>query len=173
MAIVTNNAHIASAIRLLHARPTMYLALGKTSPWTDELNPPQETVDTGSLTELIGIKKVTDVQLCRFVESTEKPTGTTITYQGKTWEFITEANAYKNKTFYLYITTTVDGTDLPLGSYRQVGIITDPVLKAGVTTPSVPASSVTSQGTLHFYENRVAQSRTAEVTVKESFMIEL
>lgn len=174
MAIVTDRAHVASAIRLLGEKEHTYVALGKgKTAWNDDKNPPAEVSSTTDISEVIGMKKCSTVSLCRRLGVNEETAREVITYKGAKWVVVPENLAYAENAHFLYLRATIEGTEIPLGYYRQIGVYTGTSLKHGVTSTGVAPGDINAKGTLQFYENRQPQNRTASVTTIESFMIEL
>lgn len=151
----------------------MYVGLGKTTAWTDEANPPATTTDTTQLQEVIGYKKASTVSLCRpFVEG-ETTTLQTFTYGKNKYVLVPDEKAYTEKATLVYIESVIEGSELPVGSYRQVGVYTDVTPKTGVTKENLLPSEVVSAGVLQLFENRIMQNRTSTVTVRERFILNL
>ena len=174
MAIVTDRAHVASAIRLLGEKESTYVALGKgKTAWNDDKNPPAEVSSTTDISEVIGMKKCSTVSLCRRLGVNEETAREVITYKGAKWVVVPEDLAYAENAHFLYLRATIEGTEIPLGYYRQIGVYTGTLLKSSVTSTGVTPGDIQKKGTLQFYENRQPQNRTASVTTIESFMIEL
>ncbi len=84
---------------------------------------------------------------------------------------IPDEDAYREKAWMVYIESEIVGDELPLGTFRQVGLHTDLVPKTGVDKDALLPSEVTNAGILQFFENRQQQNRTAEITVREKFII--
>lgn len=172
MAIATTNSRVYASLQLKSKEPSMYLVIGKTSPWTNESMPPQEDPDTVTLQEIIGYKKVNKVSLCRPYVTGESTTLPTVTYGSQKFVLVPDDKAYEEKAMMVYIEAEVVGDELPVGTYRQMGICTDVVPKDSSKTAFLP-SELTSTGTLQFFENRQQQNRTVDVTIREKVIISL
>lgn len=173
MAIATNNSRVYASLQLRAKEASTYLVIGKTSAWTNEDAPPQADPNTTTLQEVVGYKKVTKMSLCRpFVEG-ETTTLPTVTYGAKKYVLVPDAQAYTQKAMMVYIEAEIVGEELPLGTYRQVGIHTDVTPKSGVTKKALLPTEVSSTGVLQFFENRKQQNRTADVTVREKFIVNM
>ncbi|MCC9083618.1 hypothetical protein LOS22_14345 [Enterococcus faecium] len=57
MAIATNNSRVYASLQLKNKKDSMYLVIGKTSPWTNEDAPPATDPNTSTLQEVVGYKK--------------------------------------------------------------------------------------------------------------------
>lgn len=173
MAIATNNSRVYASLQLKAKEPSMYLALGKTTPWTNEDAPPETDPNTTTLQEVIGYKKVSTVSLCRPYVTGETTSLPTITYGKQKFVLVPDEQAYTEKAMMVYIEAEVVEDELPLGTFRQVGIHTDVIPKNGVTKEALLPSDITSAGILQFFDNRQQQNRTADVTVREKFIVNM
>ncbi|AGI11439.1 hypothetical protein QLX41_gp082 [Listeria phage LMTA-94] len=173
MAIATYNAHVYAALNLKSKIDTTFMAIGKTTAWTDETNPPEPDPNATGLTEVIGYKKLKTMSLCRPQRTGETPTLPTVSYGNKTWVLVPDAQAYTEGAKWLYCEAEFVGDELPVGTYRQVGVFTDLAPKSGVTKPNLLPSEVANVGVLQFFENKQFQNRTPQVTARERFVAEL
>lgn len=170
MAIATTNARVSASLSYVDRLDNSYLAIGKTTPWLNESAPPAEDPDISVLQEVIGYKKVEKVSLCKLV-GTEPTSYPTVTYGGKTYALIPKDKAYQEKATLVYYETSIMGDELPNGTYRQVGIHTNLIPKAGITKRVLLPSEVQSTGTLQFFENKQFQNRTLEIKITERFIL--
>lgn len=172
MAIKTVNSAVSRALDFVH-RTDIYFAIGKTSPWSDESNPPQP-IETDTLQELIGYRKVdTQYLVVPYDNRTLGQNDILITLSdGTKWLVISEANAYTERARYVYISTTILPTDLPTGDYRQVGVFTGVVPQDGITKPNLLPSEVQKPGVLEVLDNRVKSTRTNTTKETLSFIIQ-
>ncbi|QQO40589.1 baseplate protein [Bacillus phage 015DV002] len=176
MAIATLYSNIYDAIQLQSQWSSAYLVIGKTTPWTDDNNPPDEDPNVTEISEVIGYRKVKQFSLARPLSPTETADNApypVVSYGDKEWVLIPVDKAYEEKAHYVYIEAEVKPDELPLGPYRQVGIHVNLVPKDGVTKQNLLPSEVKDPGILRFYENREPQNRTSSVTVQEQFMVEV
>lgn len=174
MAISTLNSHIEAALNLQGRVNSAYMVLGKTSAWSDEQNPPNETESVSELTEVIGYKKVSRFSLARPLasgETVENVGFPTVTYSGQTWVLIPRDQAYTQKARWLYVEAEIHPNEFPLGMYRQVGLHLGVVPSTGVSKQNLRPNEVANKGILEFYENREPQNRTSSVYVLEQFII--
>lgn len=171
MAIATNNSRVYAALQLKNKKDSMYLVIGKTSAWTNESTPPETDPNTSSLQEVVGYKKVGKVSLCREYAESDGSKYPIINYGSQKFVLISDSDAYTEKAYMVYIETELSGTELPVGTFRQVGLHTDLVPKSGVTKEALLPNEVTNAGILQFFENRQQQNRTADVTIREKFIV--
>lgn len=171
MPTATTTAYVDSALALLAKSETTYLALGKKTPWENESIPPMAEEDITDIQEIIGFKKMDTVSLCRPLGAGETTNYPTITYKGSNWVLIPKEKAHEEGAYHLYFATTVTGTELPTGTYRQVGVYTE--LKTSAQKKALLPGEVTSRGKLQFYDNRQQFNRTDRITVTERFVVSM
>ena len=74
----------------------------------------------------------------------------------------------------MYLDTTIEYDEIPLGFYRQVGLFTD--LKVAEDVPegkySLSTSEVEDEGILEVIDNRQPSNRQADQTEKISLILE-
>lgn len=173
MATATTNSRIYAALALKSKANSTYLALGKTTPWTNEQIPPASDPEATTLMELIGYKKVSSASLCRPLITGETTTFPIVTYGTAKFVLIPDAEAYRQKAMQVYYEAQIVGDELPLGTYRQTGVFTDVTPKDGVTKDNLLPTEVQNTGILQFIENKQYNNRTADGTVKERFIISM
>ena len=171
MAIATTDARVQASLDYVNKASSTYLAIGKKTAWTNENTPPAGDPNTSVLQEVIGYKKVDKVSLCKPLTQNESTSYPTITYGGSRYALIPVNKAYQEKATLVYFETEVLGTDLPTGTYRQVGIHSGLVPKDGVTKKVLLPTEVKSTGILQFFANKQFQNRTEEVRIKERFIL--
>ncbi len=172
MAISTLRSHITAAIELQQKQASAYFVIGKTTAWTNETNPPEETEDVSTISEVIGYKKTSKFSLVRPIKQGETPIYPTVTYAGTTWVLIPVDKAYEEKARWVYAEAEINPEDFPTGNaYRQVGLHIGLTPKSGVTKPNLLPSDVSNLGELKIYENAVAQQRSAKTYVTEQFIL--
>lgn len=171
MAISTYNARIDIARYYANKATTTYFAIGKSSAWSDEMTPPTPSAKTTKLDEVIGYKKATRVSLCRPLVQGESTSYEQVTYGDTTWVLVPDSKAFSEGAKWVYFETDINGDELPLGFYRQVGVHTN--LVPSVSKSNLLPSEVKDSGTLIFYDNRQPQNRMAQSSVKERYIMEL
>lgn len=168
MAISTIHSHVNRAIELYN-KPSIYFAIGKTSVWDNEQAPPVEDPTTPDLTEIVGYKKVTTRH-----HVVPDPDGT-IQYRDANWKIVPANEAMAQGARWVYLETTINYDELPLGQYRQVGVYTGLTVKAGVSAGKnalVPAE-VEENGVLEIIDNRQMSNRQIDTKEKLTVIIEL
>lgn len=173
MAIATYNSHVELAKYLVTKSDSTYLVIGKTSPWANEYNPPQPDENATSIQEVVGYKKATRVSLVRPAQSPEDDTKDKISYGNKSWVVVSFDDAQKEGAKWVYLESEIVGSEIPLGTYRQVGFVVDLQPNSGVTKFNLLPSEVKNPGTLMFFDNKQFQNRTEQTTARERFVIEV
>lgn len=171
MATLTTKARVEAGLAYLDNADNTYLALGRRSAWANESAPPAEDPDADMLQEVIGYKKVSKVSLCQEIETGTVTAYPTITYSGRTYALIPREKAFQERPTLIYFEAEVSGSELPLGTYRQVGLHQHLQVKDGVTKTAVIPSEVASTGTLLLYVNKAFQNRTEDVKITERFIL--
>lgn len=110
----------ARLARLAKQNTTYWVGIGRTTPWTDEENPPTET-RTDTLIEPIIYVKAWNVTLCKPVLS-----GGDITYKGQSYQSVDDEDAINELARFLYLTAELHPAQgQPYGTYRQRAVVAD------------------------------------------------
>lgn len=173
MAIATYNSHVELAKYLVSKADSIYLTIGKSTPWSNETNPPQPDENATVLQEVTGYKKATKVTLVRPFKSPEDDDKNLISYGNKSWVEVSPEDATNEGAKWVYLESSIVGDELPLGTYRQVGFVMDLVAKRGISKFNLVPSEVESAGTLLFFDNKQFQNRSEQTTAKERFIVEV
>lgn len=172
MATFTNKGLLQACLFYVNQANSTYLALGRQEPWTNEDMPPIEDPNVTVLDSVIGYKKVNRVSLCRPIDKGVTPKYPVINHGKQSYELIpTDKAEQETGRFMVFYEGDVQGSELPLGEYRQVGIHTGLLPKSGVAKKALLPSEVQSTGVLQFYLNTEQYNRTADSTVIEQFVI--
>jgi hypothetical protein len=134
-----------------------WFVVGRTqTPWDDEKNPPAESVDVVSLTEVGGLQKAQTVSLCY-----PDPDGE-IEFRGQRYRLVSDEHAYDYDSRFLYCSTLLKFDEFPLVTFRQFGICVGVVPKAGYENNTVlTPDQVQDYGKLIGYVNHPPIIRTA------------
>lgn len=160
-ATTTIQGHVAQALEF-YSKDNIYLSIGKTSEWkydenipytdqsTNDKNPP-EADPSGTLLELVGIKKISQKFL---VYPSDE--GELIDDSGFKWKITDKDHALENGACYVYLKAELGSSDLPTGiSYRQISALVDPTIKSGITpSDSYEVDNIESTGTVYAIFNR-------------------
>lgn len=153
-ALLTINSRVQRAEDF--SKKNLYLAIGKTqTEWDDPNNPPVPDATATEIVELAFIKKVDTI---KFV--IPDATGS-IVFRDTKWSEVAESDIYAKQARYLYLSTTLYYDKVPIVNYRQIGIIENPVDTSGNICKDdyYPADAISSQGFLHFIDNRRVVTR--------------
>lgn len=171
--ISTLKSQIDFAIYLQNKVNSAYVAIGRSTPWVDENNPPEEDENTVLLDEVIGYKKVSKFSLARPLADGESTDYPVVDYRGENWVLVPAAAAYDEGAKWLYAEARLMPEDFPLGKYRQVGLHLELQPNTGVTKPNLTPLEVRDPGTLYFYTNNPPIDRTAGISATEQFLMEI
>ncbi|GLI90617.1 hypothetical protein ACSHUI_00905 [Bacillus subtilis] len=171
---VKTRAHRVSRALDFYKKNTIYFSIGRTTPWEDENNPPR-TEDTTPLEEMIGMRKADRVLLVTPYDGSDVPEGTEIIefVENSFWKVVPEQDALKEYARYVYIETTINPSDLPLGSYRQVGVHSGVVRKEGVSAGkfNLLPDEIEDTGMLELIDNREKNLRGESTRLLLNFII--
>lgn len=125
MSVVTYKGHTKRAISWYN-QDNIYLAIGRTSEWEDELNPPIPQPGD-EIEEIVCYKKVE--QKYYVVQDDEG----TIFYRGKMYRVINEDEVWSSNCRWVFCSCWLNYDEAPIGvGYRQIGLVTDVKKKEGV-----------------------------------------
>ena len=151
---------------------SLWVAIGKTSAWSDDANPPAEDVSTTDISEIKGFKKITNKSMCYPVSTGSGD----VTVLGQDYKFSTDDDAYTNDARFVYLKGTLEGTELvesPTYSYRQVAIYSNTKPSAGnETLLLLTPSQVADNGVLEYYSNEIPVERRSDRNDVFEFILE-
>ncbi len=119
-ALETYDGHVLKAVEFydnVHSNRDYYFALGKTTPWANESDPPQPLYANNALLELIGFKRLNRCELIYPVSSNE-----TLTYKGQKFGIASPSTARQFGARWVFISADFIGDEFPLVQYRQIGL---------------------------------------------------
>lgn len=148
MAVLTITGHVSRAIDFYN-KPDLYFALGHPDPWASENSPILPTVST-LLEDPIGYKKVYEKYLVY------PAVNGTINYKSQSWRVVGYDEALRLGAKWVYLSAVIEYDELPLTTYRQIGIYSGLVKASSVPegkTNLLP-SEVANPGILEIIDNR-------------------
>lgn len=160
--IVTSSGHMSRALDFFR-KDSIYFGYGKTDEWADENLPDAPNPEQSELFTPLGYKKVQRKQLV-----VPDPNGSVV-YANTTWRPVTESEAIAEKCRWVYIETTLNWDELTLGTYRQIGILTDLVPVTGKISLALLPDEVQNPGLLTVIYNRTKVVR--QLDQKDQFSI--
>ncbi|MMZ43497.1 hypothetical protein D1872_50490 [compost metagenome] len=167
MAISTVYGHVSRALDFFK-HESLYFCIGRTTPWDDETIPPAPDVNTQDVEEAVAFKKVLEKKMV-----VPDPAGT-IFYMGNMYREITSDQAEAEKCRWVFVSTTLSGSEVPLASFRQVGLYSGLKPKDTVTPGKIALlpNEVDDTGLLEVLDNRKVTHRQEDQGEKLSLVIE-
>jgi len=134
-----------------------WFVVGRTqTPWDNENNPPTESVDMVSLTEIGGLQKAQTVSLCY-----PDPNGN-IEFRGQRYSLVSDKYAYYYDSRFLYCSTLLKFDEFPVVTFRQFGLYVGVIPKVGYENRNVlTPDQVQDYGKMIGYVNHPPVVRTA------------
>lgn len=170
--VTTIMGHVSRAISFQEL-PSVYFALGRTTPWADnetdsDFSAPLPSVEAKTLDELIGMKKV---EVKSLVVPDEEGT---VVYRDQTWRKISADEAIKLGAHWVYIEASIYYEELPAVSYRQIGVFSRVSLKEGVSSSKsvILPSDIKDVGILEVLDQRKVVTRNEDSRDTFSMIIE-
>lgn len=147
-----------------------FVAIGRTSPWPDETNPPIPDEKQTEVEELIGLQRIASYQYAKVIPNPttlQKKTG--IYYKGLYYSVTDDYNVAVNEGYTsIMCRVTLDRDtieSIPVGvTFRQIGLYIDvnatpDEIKYGITKEQWLNKSEEDRGTLEVIDNRNALTR--------------
>lgn len=171
MAICTLKAHVSRAMDFYN-KDSVYFAIAKPTAWGsgdlgDSFDPEQDydgfppvPKNTDELIDIIGFKKA------EFRAMVIQDDNGTLEYRNTKWKIVNYADAPDLGARWVYISTYINYDELPIDMpYRQVGVFTNLVPKAGVPVGQyvLTPEQVESEGLLEVIDNRKPIYRDTDV----------
>lgn len=126
MAVVRLDGHVSRALRFME-EDDVYIAIGKTSPWDNESQPPVPTVNE-PLVDLVAMKKVET----KILVVLDDENGT-IQYFDHKYSPVAPEEAFEKGARWVYCMSYLNYSEAPISvSYRQVALQTGVVRKSSV-----------------------------------------
>lgn len=148
-----------------------FIGIGRTSPWSDENNPPYPAEDTTEVTELIGLQRIDSYKYAKVISNpTTLQKKTATYYKGLYYETTQDYNvALEDGYTDIICKVTLDRdtiSAIPVDiTYRQVGLYvgvnaTEDEIKYGITREQWDNKSSEDKGMLEVVDNRGPISRS-------------
>lgn len=148
---------------------TYWVAIGRTTAWSNEASPPTPSPGSCDIEEPIVYVLPDLVSLCRIVSS-----GEDFTHLGTKYAYVsdsTEATAISEGARFLYIKASFDPTSgQPYGNFRQVAVYSN-LDTESVETWVAPAS-VIDRGTVEYLNNDTVTTMSLSRTETVELIIE-
>lgn len=168
MAIATLQSHTLRALSF-YANTSIYFSIGKTSAWADDAVPPAPDSSTEDLSEIIGYKAIETKNMV----IPDEVNGT-ILYRGGKWRIVTsdQATCIAEGSRWVYLSCAIIYDELPLVSYRQIGVYTGLQRAPGNVNTTLLPQEVVDNGILEILDNRQPSSRQIDQKDTLSIIIE-
>jgi len=153
MGILTTDFRVSLA-KAQAAATNVWGAIGRTAAWPNELDPPAEVVGTVAIDTPIGYKKILTKQLV------VQDAGGAIQFKNQNYTLVDPADAFDQNVVRVFLEFSFDYDEVPLSSFRQIGIYSGLVPTAGNELALVLLpSQVANAGGLIYYDNRLKEDR--------------
>lgn len=169
--VATRQAPAYIARMLYNQASTIYIGLGKSSPWNDENQVPDNSDTSTSLDEPIAYTKAQKVYLC-------KPSLTggegTVNFGGNYYTIITDTSALDKDAYYIYASADFKFDSFKKDiQFRQVGLFINFLPRKDVMSTIILPSQVDKLGTMLSISNNklVNITKTSAVTVGAMYSI--
>jgi len=169
MAVLTRLARHANAMFYKERANNegLWMGLGRTSAWPNDLVPPIPDPSKTVIEQPIGYKKASEVTFVK-----QDPAGT-IEYLGERYTAIDDIEARSLRSTLIYLKFVVEYTELPATTTRQIGIFRGLGLKPEVD-PNLQAAlpeEVNNVGDLEILDNTMPNTRAEYQRDEYSYMI--
>lgn len=168
--VTTYLGHTDRALSFI-ASDSIYFALGKYSPWDEKEDekgyiPPAVDLEAEEVEELICMKRVRQKLMVVPDEAGE------IEYDGGSWKVITNEEAIRLKSRWVYITMTMKYAEIDPTQYRQVALYNHVIPKEGITKELLLPEEIEDTGLLIALNNRGVITRQPDTRDIYSMIIE-
>lgn len=156
MGVLTEGGSVMRGVDFRRGRASIWIGIGRTSPWPNEAVPPTEDRTATEVEELVGYKLVG-----RAFQVVADDAGSII-HNGSRYTAISDLDALASVSTsgVMYLEFVLEADEFPTRSYRQVGVFVDLVPAEGFASFSaLTPDQVFSPGTLTMIENMELQTR--------------
>ena len=167
MSVVTYKGHTKRAISWYN-QDNIYMVIGRSSEWDDELNPPYPKPDD-DIEEVICYKKVEQKY---YVIQDDNGT---IFYRGKMYRVLSEEEAWEKNCRWVFCSSWLNYDEAPVGvGYRQIGLCTDLEKNEGVPEGQyvLLPNEVKNGGDLEVLANDTVTLRSASKRERLAIIVE-
>lgn len=172
MAVVTRLSRQRRMQDFFNLPYSKYVLIGKNTTWTDDNNPPAPTGLETSLDGLIGAKLISNQWYVKALTSPTQEERDAAVYFKGTYYYKTQdpTEAVSNGCTSIIIEAVLDRDELPLLTYRQVGLQVKVNSNATVMTGD-QFNALADTGTLEVIDNRKPQTRAEDQEEQIKFLI--
>lgn len=170
MTVVTDKAAAYVATLLYNMHNSIYIGIGKSSPWENDSKPDPEDSSKTNIDEPLFYVKADKVQLCRTKLPTEAPTAETISYGSNQYVPVSVSDAISSGAEYIYCSAVLSSENVGKITFREAGLFSGLQLKQGVTKTTVQYSDIASIGLMLSLVNQSPVSITDTASARVSFL---
>lgn len=157
MGVLTDTGRVQRGIDFKRIRKSIWMGLGRTTPWPDEKYPPSEVEGATSIDELSAMKLITESTFVKLDENGP------ILFKGQRYAKLTDAQAMVSGEATLYLRFDIYPQDFPnitdKLNYRQVAVFVDSIPNSGFTNYSaLTPDKFVSLGSMVYYSNLKASN---------------
>lgn len=155
----------------LKTNATLWVAVGRTTAWVDEQNPPAADPSAITIEEPIVYVKIPDEGAISLVKPVD--VGEDVVVDSAKFDYVSDGNAYTENARFLFVQADFDGTTMPYANYRQKAIFADLTPAAGHESDTwLAPADVDDEGVLLYLCNKTEQTYGATDTPCERTVIE-
>ena len=141
-------------IDFIRSHASIWLALGRVTPWPDEANPPELDMAQTAIDEVFGLKLFD-----RAAMVVPDSTGPIVNGDDRYRE-VTDQQALDLQTPYLAVTFILQPDEFPGISYRQIGVFVDSIPQQGLSSfRALLPAQFKSLGRLYYVDNSTPITR--------------
>lgn len=170
MTVVTDKAAAYVATLLYNMYTSIYIGIGKSSPWANDSKPDPEDSSKTNIDEPLFYVKADKVQLCRTKLPTEAPTAETIRYGSNQYVPVSVSDAISSGAEYIYCSAVLSSENVGKITFREAGLFVGLQLNQGVTKATVQYSDIASTGSMLSLINQSPVSITDTASARVSFL---
>lgn len=155
MGKILDTGRAQRGIDFFRGRPSIWVGLGRTSPWPVDSNPPDEDRGATTVDELFAMKLFDGGGLCVPDEA-----GKIIGRDGNRYRAVTNQEGLDEKTPYMWVRFIIETDEFPGISYRQIGMFVDSVPAEGFSSfVALEPAHFKSLGRLYYLDNGPLETR--------------
>lgn len=170
MTVVTDEAAAYVATLLYNMHNSIYIGIGKSSPWADDSKPDPEDSSKTNIDEPLFYVKADTVQLCRTKLPSESPTVESISYGSNQYVPVNVSDAVSSGAEYIYCSALISSDNVGKVTFREAGLFSGLQLNQGVTKTTVQYPDIASIGSMLSLTNQSPVSITDTASARVSFL---
>ena len=154
MSLVPYAGMVDAALKLKNDL-NLWVAIGQTTAWANEAAPPAEDINAQTVSGVVVYKRVETTSVC------VPDLNGLVVFQTQKYTLIQDINALSAVARYTYLKTSLNYTEVPVVTFRQVGVFSGLVPSAGFTTADILLpTQIVSPGRLLFVANDIPRVRS-------------